>query len=263
MQRVELNPTELCNLKCSFCPRSSGYPNRNLHMSTDTCKKIREHLDNSNYRNLVSITGRGEPTLTTDFDKILDILLGSDPQYRCYMYTNGKKLHLYEDYIDRFWKVYVDVYKDDLTYYKQQVEYYKQYKNVQVLYKPDRGVSYIECNNTINTKFSNRGGYLDEHPTGSSVSHPCAFIFQKMFINWNGDYNLCCDDWKQQIVLSNVYEQSIEEYINNNKLLSKYRQHHLDGLRNKLNVCNNCNRSYKLKTKIHEDLLRSQTQTIS
>ena len=35
---VEINPTELCNRRCSFCPRSdpSVYPNRSLHMSIQT-----------------------------------------------------------------------------------------------------------------------------------------------------------------------------------------------------------------------------------
>lgn len=254
MQRIEINPTELCNLKCSFCPRSSGYPNRDLHMSVETCNKIREHLDDCNYDKMVSITGRGEPTLTNNFNKILDVLLTDDAKYRCYMYTNGKNLHLYEDYIHKFWKIYLDVYVDDVSYYKHQVEKYNQYNNVQVLFKPDKGVNYIECNNSINTKFSNRGGFLKTKNKPITVDHPCAFLFQKMFINWNGDYNLCCDDWEEQIVMSNIMDQSIHEYVNHNEKLNMYREQHFNNNRNILSVCKSCDRSYKLKSNIYKNI---------
>ena len=30
---IDLNPTELCNRLCHFCPRSSFYPSLNLNMS--------------------------------------------------------------------------------------------------------------------------------------------------------------------------------------------------------------------------------------
>ena len=46
---VEINPTELCNLQCSFCPRAHGYPNQNLHMSLDTAREIRNQLNDSKY----------------------------------------------------------------------------------------------------------------------------------------------------------------------------------------------------------------------
>ena len=41
---IDLNPTELCNRTCSFCPRadSSLYPNQNLNISLDLCKKINQ-----------------------------------------------------------------------------------------------------------------------------------------------------------------------------------------------------------------------------
>ncbi len=66
---IELNPTELCNLTCSFCPRSQDYPNQNLHMSLETIDVVVQHikeLDKANDTNqevIVSNTGRGEPSL--------------------------------------------------------------------------------------------------------------------------------------------------------------------------------------------------------
>ena len=43
---IEINPTELCNRKCSFCPRhdSNLYPNRNLHIEINTIQNLNTQL---------------------------------------------------------------------------------------------------------------------------------------------------------------------------------------------------------------------------
>ena len=89
---IEINPTELCNLQCSFCPRAHGYPNQNLHMSLDTAREIKNQLDNLHFKGKVIFAGRGEPTLTKNFDEILDIFLENEPNYRVQVTTNGKKI---------------------------------------------------------------------------------------------------------------------------------------------------------------------------
>ena len=252
IERIELNPTEICNLRCSFCPRGHGYPNTNVHMSETTCREIRRQLDLAQYTRFVSITGRGEPTLTKNFDKLLDIILKNKPRYKTYMYTNGKRLEEYEDYIHLFWKVYVDIYQVDVKSYNDECAKWSRFKNVQVLHKPDLGVCYSKHNELIKSKFSNRGGYLN----GDKVvmTHPCAFIFQKMFINWNGDYNLCCDDWDKQIVMSNINEMNLKDYINKNKKLHDYRTKHIMSGRHRLEICANCTRLHKLNSKTESKL---------
>ena len=44
---IDINPTELCNRTCEFCPRFDPkiYPNQNLHMDIDIANKIREELE--------------------------------------------------------------------------------------------------------------------------------------------------------------------------------------------------------------------------
>ena len=44
---LEINPTELCNRLCTFCPRvePDEYPNQNLNMSVDLAKKIANELN--------------------------------------------------------------------------------------------------------------------------------------------------------------------------------------------------------------------------
>lgn len=251
INRIELNTTELCNLKCSFCPRGHGYPNQNKHMSVATARTIREQLDDVGYKRYVSITGRGEPTLTNKFDEILDVML-CDAEYKTYMYTNGYKLDQFEQYIPLFWKVYVDVYSTSVDEYNEITDKYQQYDNVQVMHKPDTGEGYHEYNQKTSGRFSNRGGYMKGEAHGHN--NPCAFVFNKLFINWNGDYNLCCDDWHEQIVMSNISEQTIYQYVEENETLAKYRHSHLTGGRCNLDVCRGCTRDYFLADNIYNKL---------
>ena len=41
---VDINPVELCNRTCFFCPRGHDYPNTNEHMDISVSIKIAEEL---------------------------------------------------------------------------------------------------------------------------------------------------------------------------------------------------------------------------
>jgi radical SAM protein with 4Fe4S-binding SPASM domain len=47
------------------------------------------------------------------------------------------------------------------------------------------------------------------------VSEPlkktCTMPFREISITWNGNINLCCQDWKSQFIIENVNEKTIEE----------------------------------------------------
>jgi len=251
IDRVELNPTELCNLKCSFCPRSKGYPNSNLNMSERTALEIRKQLDACGYDRKVSITGRGEPTLTRDFKRLLYIMLENNPRYDVYMNTNGKKLDELSDMFHLFWRINLDVYDTDVSVYEQALDKYSRWDNIDVRHRPDDGSGYMSYNDKNQATFSNRGGKLVESRLNSHGKQACGFIFNKVFINWNGDYNLCCDDWTAQIKMSTIWEQSIEDYVNNNSKLAHYRHMHLNGQRDCLHVCGSCDRVATINNQQH------------
>ena len=107
---VEINPTELCNLRCSFCPRSTFYPNQNLNLDFETANIIKRHLDSIEYKGLVSITGRGEPTLHPEFDKLSDIFL-KDRTYKLKINTNGARVNKYIETIQKYDIVNMNFYK--------------------------------------------------------------------------------------------------------------------------------------------------------
>jgi radical SAM protein with 4Fe4S-binding SPASM domain len=70
---------------------------------------------------------------------------------------------------------------------------------------------------------------------------PCALIWQKMIVDWNGDVVLCCDDWNHSTVLGNLNKQTIEEIWRGEKL-RKIREAHVKGEFWKVPLCSGCNK---------------------
>ena len=85
---LDINPTELCNRRCVFCPRADLelYPNQNLHISLDLCSKIADELRALNYTGGVALSGYGEPTLHPKFSEMVKIF-GND--IRTELITSG------------------------------------------------------------------------------------------------------------------------------------------------------------------------------
>ena len=94
---IDLNVTDLCNLTCSFCPRSDPevWPNQNIHMSLETIQKVTDDLIASKWRGFLSLTGRGESTLHEDFDEVFNILNRPDRTYASHMTHNGVQTKKY------------------------------------------------------------------------------------------------------------------------------------------------------------------------
>ena len=85
IRTVVLNISEFCNLQCLSCPRSKGYKNRKLFMSSSIAQKIKERLDEIKYNGIISISGMGEPFAHPFILNILKIL----KEYNIQIITNG------------------------------------------------------------------------------------------------------------------------------------------------------------------------------
>lgn len=70
---------------------------------------------------------------------------------------------------------------------------------------------------------------------------PCALIWTKMIVDWNGDVVLCCDDWNHSTILGNLKKQTIEEIWKGEKL-KKIREAHVKGEFYKIPLCSGCNK---------------------
>ena len=227
INQIEINPTELCNLTCTFCPRSTFYPNVNQHMSLKVAGDICKQMRDAKFTGTLSITGRGEPTLHPQFEELVSIFVGYG--WKLKIHTNGKRFDKYADLIlTHFHDIHYNCYDCDPI---EVYEKYGHYFNVKVIHKP------------IDEWFPEATNRAGSFPTNQyPKDERCDTVFHKMFIDIDGTYRLCCEDWKEKISLGNIYEQGIVEYIENNEQLAEYRRRLIVGDRS-LSPCNSCNYS--------------------
>ena len=237
---VEINPTELCNRVCSFCPRSNPkvYPNLNLNMKLETAQLISDQLFESNYDGEISVTGFGEPTLNKN---ILDIIAIFSSRFTTSMVTNGDNLLSSKLKLDNIVDSGLDVLTVDC--YDGPDHFKKLYDfllplNKRINYKIrdmfDDGSSSLFEEFNLN----NRGGILGEV---KSVLRPCNLPMYKAMIDWNGDVLLCCNDWsRKEKGLGNVLVDNFSNLWTSNRFDS-IRRELIKGNRKNIDACSGCN----------------------
>ena len=236
LRYVELNLSELCNYTCVFCPRGHGYENQNLHMSLETADIICKQIEDLGVPVKVQLAGRGEPTLCKNFKPIVEKLVALRervPGLELEMNTNGKWVDKYLEVIkqldDVVYNVYPETVEDPETLQKKYPEFRIKDKR-----------------NVMTRNWKTRAGYIpDQISPEPEYNHPkyggmCHKPFQVVYVNWNGDYNLCCDVWKDIEALGNIRTETIAEFTTSNSRLSEYRKTLVRGERT-MSPCKDCN----------------------
>ena len=186
-------------------------------MSIETMLKICAHVDEVPEPVEVLVCGRGEPTLHNDFERLMEPLFNS--KATVILTTNGKNVEKYRETVDRF-------------------DYVKQ--NNYDFYVPP--------------KVNSRAGTVPEEIVGvvditDLRYNYCDKIFDWLYVDWQGNYNLCCNDWDPVVVLGNVHETSLLEHDRNNPELQEYRMYLRTGNR-VLTPCDKCD--YRIKSNAKE-----------
>ena len=243
---IEINATELCNMSCVFCPRAFDYPNQNLHMSLEIVDTIIEQLDELPHITKVAFAGRGEPTLHKEFgemaQRFIDYRTNHRPDLVLQIATNGSRVDNYEQHLRQFNIINYSIYDESKLTVQEAHEKYLSWKNVNIIDR--RSVTFPT---TDPNTYHNRAGSAPHPITRTEgVFHPkYGMICEKpliiVYISWNGDYNLCCNDWENIQVLGNIQTETIREFITSNENLQKYQKDLLAGKRDH-NPCSTCNR---------------------
>jgi len=248
--RVDLDLTGLCNRTCYFCPRTfKSYPNVNEHMTFETIKIVLAELRSINFKGVIELAGRGEPTLHAEFEKVVDLVTAQPRNWKVRVTTNGYR-------IEKLWPVYAKI--DDLilnTYSNQEESDYRREKyprlqNGQLVdhyFKPDT-LSVEEINKLgrqadtknpgsyFNYLFNNRAGVFSDERVDDGCWHP----MRQIFIDYKGNYQMCCNDWKYQIIIGNVHERSLLDMYENDEKMNRIRWQLLQGNRAAIVGCRSC-----------------------
>ena len=248
--RVDLDLTGLCNRTCYFCPRTfKSYPNVNEHMSLETIKIVLEELRSFNFSGVIELAGRGEPTLHREFDKVVDLVTAEPRTWTVRVTTNGYR-------IDKLWDVYAKIdelilntytNKEDSDYMRQKYVRLPNGRLIEHYFKPDT-LSIEEINklgsqeDTSNPGtyfkylFNNRAGVFSKSREDTGCFHP----IRQIFIDYHGNYQMCCNDWKYQIKIGNVHERSLMDMYEKDPKLNRIRWRLLNKQRDAILPCKMC-----------------------
>ena len=246
---IEINPTELCNMKCVFCPRAYDYPNSNLHMSIDTVEALIDQLDGLPALHTLHFAGRGEPTLHKYCGEMMELFSkyqrDKRPNLKFDFVTNGKRLDQFKDCL-KIANIKLNIYDESTMTPREAWSKYKSWGNIELF---DRRTS-NRWSGIHPLGYHNRGGYVNINMTRTAdLDHErygllCEKPFYVLYVNWNGEYNLCCNDWNDIQVLGNIFDTPIEQFIFSDEL-KQYQQTVVRG--RLLNPCASCNRPLKPK----------------
>jgi radical SAM protein with 4Fe4S-binding SPASM domain len=234
LKTVEINPVDVCNRTCSFCPRSDTtlYPNTKEKMSLDLILKIAKDLKSIDYTGRVSFVGFGEPLLYKSLVAAVKIIAD---QVAC----EWIEINTNADFLTRSvatelslagcTNITVSMYDSDISQLLQE-----QLKDIDLeltfkhCYEEKFEVSLINRNDIISQKLI------------LNKEKECYLPFYKMFIDWNGDVLVCCNDWGRQGVVGNLYNDTIEQVWLSEEM-TQYRSFLKNGDRKSLNPCKYCN----------------------
>jgi radical SAM protein with 4Fe4S-binding SPASM domain len=246
---IDINPTELCNRRCDFCPRADSniYPNQNLNMSVQLAQKINAELNALHYKGGVVLSGYGEPMLHPNIEQLVKEL-GKNVHLE--MVTNGDKLS--SEIIKTLFENGLNMMIISMYDGPHQVDFFtKMFKKANI--SSDSYVlrdRWYDIDEDYGVKLTNRAGATTSgYQDKIDQFQQCFYPFYSMMLDWNGDVMLCVQDWNKKIKMGTIQNQSLLE-VWQSQNFEKFRKVLHQGKRI-IAPCSNCNTRGTLHGKYH------------
>lgn len=275
---IDLETTNVCNLRCPFCATTYNKYNRGF-IEEKTWKTV---LDECGENKLYSLkfTYRGEPTLHKDFIKMVEYAKDVGIM-DVFFNTNATRLStenilaLIDAGLDRISISFEGYTKEVYNKYRVGSDYDLVLENIENLQriKKEKGlekplvriqtvrvpeiVGHEEDYANFWSSRSDEVAFLDmkdekDNPdhTGQISDWACSMLWQRMTITWDGKILPCVHDIYEWMTLGKIGETTIKEAWNSISE-NKYRDLHKCGKAHEIAACDRCplrdNEIYKLK----------------
>lgn len=262
---IEIEPTEGCNLGCSFCGlrgiREKGTKPWNL-MTVKDAKIIAKKIKESGWNSRICFCGHGEPTINPDLLKIIEAFRKELPNHKFQLICNGYgfKHGIFE--IKKFLKtleklnfndVVFDVYSEngDWTAVQEVLDEY----DLKIIGKDGESFNYsgnkmrvalypldVDENVKILRVMDNHcGAAAPQDYSEKAINKRCEKPFRYLFIRWNSLVCLCCDDFRGQYRIGNVKDFEKIDDLWNSPAFQAIRIMLFSDEHRKLRPCYGCN----------------------
>ncbi len=246
---VELSLIDVCNRKCSFCPKSDELvaPDTYQSMTRPLIEKIHDELKDMNFRGAIALCGYGEPMLHKDINWIVKKLSNVAPVE---IITNGDVLtskKIQDLYLAGVSKVLVSMYDGPEQIEKFETLTKKANVPNDTIILRDR---WYNADSDFGVKLTNRAGTMKTgNQKPKDFYSKCFYPTYQFLIDWNGDIFLCPQDWQRRVTMGNMLQEGLFE-IWTGKIITKFRKRLLDGKRD-CTPCNKCNAEGTMLGKDH------------
>lgn len=266
-----LEPTSVCNLKCSMCFQADESFHKKKYMGMMDFEFFKDLVSQAaeNKCRALTLASRGEPTLHKKFGDML--LYCKDKFFEIKINTNA--VNLSEDLCYKILEAGVDIVVFSIcSYYKEEYEkihvggdFKKALANIKKFRK-------IKLSKKKYAKTSTRvqGLYFDaKYPKDKffnfwnkivdcvafnyvaprwdsynnrrmNYKRPCSVLWERMYVWYDGTCNPCDFDYKSKMAVGNAKEKSLKEIWLGEKY-TEYRSLFLKGKRRLMYPCNRCN----------------------
>lgn len=266
-----IETTNACNLKCKMCTRNMQ-PIQIGMMNLDLAKKIVDEAAFFGPRTF-SLHLFGEPLLAPNTIPIVEYIKRKNKKNNILLTTNGVFLSkefsqkLIDNETD---KVVVSVHgankeqyrsvtgTDDLAKVEENIRNLIALKKESKKEKPKIYLRMVVSKDkkmemdSFRQKWKNYPVIIDirePHNFGGKVvdgkkvqnhkRYPCYHLWFSPGINWDGQVSICCCDSLKEEIIGSIKEKNLSDIWKSEKL-QKYREHHLKGEYDKINLCKNC-----------------------
>ena len=268
-----VEPVSTCNLRCPFCFQSDKSFTKKPYMGVmdfELYKKIIDEADELGV-GAVTIASRGEPTLHKKLDKMIEYVANKKNIFEFKLNSNATFLSekichaIFKNNVNQVvisGDHYVKEHYERLrlnSNFEDVVKRVDMLFNIRKEFYPD-STTEIRISGIDNERTLDREKFRDfwikrsDHVTASyplerwntyenkedpKINDPCEFLWDRMYIWFDGKVNPCDADYKSYLSYGNFKEKTIKE-IWNGEIIKKLREEHFENKRNKVNPCNKC-----------------------
>jgi len=271
---VQIQTSNKCNAACTFCPYPYTEGEKKFQiMEWVLYKRIIDECSKQDVEQILPFF-LNEPLLNKDLVKYINYAKEKNSNSLVKIFTNGSLLtkkvakELLDSEIDEIIFSFNGSTKEEYEETMKNLDFEKTKERITNFIKlrgerkkPEIaihmlkiGLSDISLNrigdywNRLGVsvhilKYENRAGNVADYDIispGNVQKIPCGRLMNQIYILVNGDVILCCADWKHEVILGNVKENTISEVWNGEKRL-EYVKAHLQGGYNELKLCDVCN----------------------
>lgn len=215
--KVYIEPTNSCNLKCSFCPNRVMKRERGF-MSMELLKKILD--DFGSLMQEVYLFHSGESLLHKDFVEMVKLL--KEKGIKVVLYTNAYFLN--EKLCREIVEAGIDVISvsyhsnsvlDNVNLLRKLVDGTGTKLVLQVIEGEDVDIKGVS-GPVVTRKLSSYCGTVDV-VVDRSKYYGCFWAYYMVGVLWNGDVVMCCKDFDAMYRLGNVNEERLQDIWNGSR----------------------------------------------